>query len=65
MSVVDDNSATPTPCECRYSTVLVMVCRTALASLSEKNFCLRIRSSSSPPRISSVTRNTCLPLSYT
>lgn len=54
-----------TPCEWRYSAVLVIVCSTALASLSEKNFCLRIRSSSSPPRISSVTMNTCLPLSYT
>lgn len=42
-----------------------MVCSTELASRSEKNFCLRIRSSSSPPRISSVTMNTCLPLSYT
>ncbi len=34
---------------------LVMVCRTALASLSEKNFCLKILSSSSPPLINSVT----------
>lgn len=42
-----------------------MVWSTALASRSEKNFCLRMRSSSSPPRISSVTRNTCFPLSYT
>ncbi|TNN43852.1 hypothetical protein EYF80_045946 [Liparis tanakae] len=54
-----------TPWECRYSAVLVMVCSTALASLSEKNFCFRIRSSSSPPRMSSVTMNTCFPLSYT
>lgn len=54
-----------TPWECRYSTVLLMVCRTKLASRSEKNFCRRILSSSSPPRISSVTRYTCLPSSYT
>lgn len=42
-----------------------MVYRTALASLSEKNFCRRILSSSSPPFISSVTRNTDRPSSYT
>lgn len=56
---------TLTPWECRYSTVLQIVCRTELASLSEKNFCLRILSSSSPPRISSVTRYTYFPSSYT
>lgn len=52
-----------TPWECRYSTVLQIVCRTELASLSEKNFCLRILSSSSPPLISSVTRYTYFPSS--
>lgn len=42
-----------------------MVWSTALASFSEKNFCLRILSSSSPPFISSVTRYTDCPSSYT
>lgn len=56
---------TLTPWECRYSTVLQIVCRTELASLSEKNFCRRILSSSSPPLISSVTRYTYFPSSYT
>lgn len=54
-----------TPCAWRYSTVLVIVNRTALASLSEKNFCLRILSSNSPPFISSVTTYTYFPSSYT
>lgn len=54
-----------TPCAWRYSTVFVIVNRTALASLSEKNFCLRILSSSSPPFISSVTTYTYFPSSYT
>lgn len=56
---------TLTPWECRYSTVLQIMCRTELASLSEKNFCLRILSSSSPPLMSSVTRYTYFPSSYT
>lgn len=54
-----------TPCAWRYSTVLVIVNRTALASRSEKNFCLRILSSNSPPFISSVTTYTYFPSSYT
>ncbi len=54
-----------TPWACRYSTVFVMVCRTALASLSEKNFCLKILSSSSPPLINSVTRYIDRPSSNT
>lgn len=61
----ENDVTTLTPWECRYSTVLQIVCRTELASLSEKNFCLRILSSSSPPRISSVTRYTYFPSSYT
>ncbi len=54
-----------TPWVCMYSTVFVMVYSTALASRSEKNFCLRILSSSSPPFSSSVTRYTERPSSYT
>jgi len=54
-----------TPCWCRYWTVETMTCMTALASLSEKNLCLRILSSNSPPLISSITRYTDLSSSYT
>lgn len=43
--------------------VLAMVHSTALASRSEKYLCRRMRSSSSPPRISSITRYTNFPSS--
>ena len=54
-----------TPCWCRYWTVETTTCMTALASLSEKNLCLRILSSNSPPLISSITRYIDLSSSYT
>lgn len=54
-----------TPCRCRYWTVETITCMTALASLSEKNLCLRILSSNSPPLISSITRYIDLSSSYT
>jgi hypothetical protein len=54
-----------TPCWCRYWTVETITCMTALASLSEKNLCLRILSSNSPPLISSITSYTDLSSSYT
>ena len=54
-----------TPFAWRYSTVLATICSTALASLSEKNRCLKILSNNSPPCISSVTMYTLLPLSNT
>ena len=48
-----------TPFKCRYLTTVVTTSMTLRASRSEKNFCLRILSSSSPPFINSVTRYTC------
>ena len=54
-----------TPFAWRYSTVFATICNTALASLSEKNRCLKILSNNSPPCISSVTIYTLLPLSNT